>query len=387
MTQKNILIVTASIGSGHNKAASAVGNELKRRYPADNINVVDFMSLETAYINDLMKEIYFKMLELVPNLYEFLYKFTSGRLKGSSVQMLLAYFMKHNMVSLIKKYNADIIICTHPFPCAAAAYLKREKRFDVSLFTVITDFCLHQIWIYKNVDMYFVAHNGMKRQLIERGINEKRIQVTGIPIHRVFSDTYDREMLLKKFDLSANMPIILIMGGGLGLGGIKYALEELEKLSLPMQILVVAGANLSLWSEVNCYITHSRHLIKVWGYSHNINELMTVSSLLISKPGALTISEAMAKELPMLLHAPIPGPESENAAYLAEHGVAVWVQKKEAIGETVKELLTDKERLAWMKQKAKVLKQPYAAKKIVDIITGYMDGHDNNSNCLSKYGH
>ncbi len=372
MTPKNILIVTASIGSGHNKAAAAVNNELRLRYPSAKINVVDFMSPETAYLNDLLKEIYLKMLDFVPALYEFLYNFTSGRVKGSSLQALLAYFMKRNMASIVEKYNADIIICTHPFPCAAASYLKSKNQTSAAFFTVVTDFCLHQIWIYKNTDMYFVAHDGMKKELIERGIEETRIAVTGIPINRIFSESYDKQSLLKKYGLTDSMPIVLIMGGGLGLGGMKYALEELESLTIPMQILVVAGANLSLWSEVNCYITHSRHLIKVWGYSHSVNELMAISSILISKPGALTISEAMARELPMVLHAPIPGPESENATYLSENGAAIWVSKKEHIGETIRDILTDKERLQWMKQKAKALKQPYAAEKIVDAIAAYI---------------
>lgn len=372
MTQKNILIVTASIGSGHNKAAAAVNNELKKRYPSAKIDVVDFMSPETAYLNDLLKEIYLKMLDFIPALYEFLYNFTSGRVKGSSIQVLLAYFMKRNMASIIEKYHADIIICTHPFPCAAASYLKSKKQTNALLFTVVTDYCLHQIWIYKNVDMYFVAHSGLKKELIDRDIAADHITVTGIPINRLFSEPFDRTALLKKFGLNDNMPIILIMGGGLGLGSVKYALEELENLTFPMQLLVVTGANITLWSEVNCYIAHSRHLIKVWGYSHNINELMAISTLLISKPGALTISEAMARELPMVLHAPIPGPESENATYLADNGVAVWVQKKEHISETVKDLLTDVERLSWMKQNARTLKQPYAAQKVVDVITRFL---------------
>ncbi|WP_196592682.1 MGDG synthase family glycosyltransferase [Pectinatus sottacetonis] len=369
MTQKNVLIITASIGSGHNKAAAAVSNELKAKYPEINVNIVDFMSPETAYLNDLLKEIYLKMLDFVPTLYKFLYNFTAGRLKGSSVQVLLAHFMKRNMTSIVKKYQPDIIICTHPFPCAAASYLKEKQKINTRLFTIITDFCLHQIWIYKNVDMYFVAHEKMREELNERGINNDHIAVTGIPINKCFSEVYDKKALLKKFELKNNMPIILIMGGGLGLGGVKYALEALETLTMPIQILVVAGANVSLWSEVNNYLIHSRHLIRVWGYSHTINELMSVSSLLISKPGALTISEAMAMELPMILHAPIPGPEAQNAAYLSDNGAAISIQKPEYLSETVKNLLTDKERLMWMKKKAQCIKKPHAAADIVNIIS------------------
>ncbi len=373
MTQKNILIVTASIGSGHNKAAAAISNELKNRYPNAHINVVDFMSPDTAYLNDLLKEIYLKMLDFVPGLYKFLYSFTAGPVKGSSVQTLLAHFMKHNMASIVKKHQADIIVCTHPFPCAAAAYLKSKNELEAKLFTVVTDFCLHQIWIYKNVDMYFVAHEQLAQELYAKGLDKNHVTVTGIPINRNFTQEYDKKMLIKKFDLQENMPVILIMGGGLGLGGVQTALEALETLTIPMQILVVTGANVALWSEVNAYVTHSRHSIKVWGYSHNINELMAIASLLISKPGALTTSEAMAMELPMVLQTPIPGPEAENADYLVNNGVAVLIQKQEQISDIVKNVIGDEDRLAWMKEKARELKRPDAAKKIVDVIAYYME--------------
>ncbi len=368
MFNKNILIVTASIGSGHNKAAAAIADELRLKVPQARVTVIDFMSSQTAYLNKFMKDIYLKMLDLMPSVYEFFYKLSSDRRNGTLLQALFAYFMQRDMAALIKKSHADIVICTHPFPCAAASFLKRSGNLKFRLFTAITDFCLHQFWVYKEVDMYFVAHERVRNELIKHHIKAEHINVTGIPINRAFTKTYDRESLRQKYGLKAHMPAVLIMGGGLGLGGVRYALAQLEKLSIPLQILVVTGSNAALQRELKSYTAISRHKIRVWGYTHNVNELMAISTLLISKPGALTISEAMAMELPMILHEPIPGPESENAAYLADNGGAICIRRRENMSGIVKDLLSDAQRLEWIKKQLNRLKRPDAAPKAVEII-------------------
>lgn len=371
MHNKNVLIITASIGSGHNKAAEAISNEMKAKYPAASIHTVDFMSTKTAYLNGLLKEIYLKMLDFIPNLYEFLYNFTAGRLPGFSVQSLLAMAMKRNMEGLIRQYEADIVICTHPFPCAAASSLKKSGRLEALLVGVITDFSVHQMWVYENIELYFVAHQAMREDLIRRGIVAERIRVTGIPIARVFNSEYNRQALLAKFNLEPDLPVILIMGGGLGLGGVKFALHQLEDLSMPLQILVVTGTNAALWSEINEYAAGSKQRVEVWGYSNNVEELMAVATCLISKPGALTICEALAMELPMLLHEPIPGPETENAVYVAGNGAAVWIQDNEKLGVTLGQLLSRPAELANMRRQAGMCKRPQAAGDIVDAIAAY----------------
>ena len=371
MYKQNILIVTASIGSGHNKAAEAIGNEMKIKYPDAAVHTVDFMSTKTAYLNGFLKAVYLKMLDFMPNVYDFLYNFTGGRLRGFSAQSMLALAMKHNMEELVKRYQADIVVCTHPFPCAAAAYLKRHKKIDVLLACVITDFSIHQMWVYKNIDLYFVATEEARAELARRGVAKETIQATGIPVDRVFGLVYDRPSLLTKFNLRSDLPIALIMGGGLGLGGVKVALQQLETLAIPLQILVVTGANVSLWSEIKKYTSHSKHKIEVWGYSNNVQELMAVSSFLISKPGALTICEALAMELPMLLHEPIPGPETENAAYVAGKGAAIWIKENKKIGAMVEELLKDTAKLEQMRQNAHLLKKTGAAEAIVCCIRNH----------------
>lgn len=372
MSGKNILVVTASMGSGHNKAANAVAEAIKRKYPVNKINVIDFMSTETAYFNSLVKDIYLKMLDHTPSVYEFFYKFTSDSTKGSTIQSVFAHAMKKDMRELIKKYEADMVICTHPFPCAAASYLKQTGEINIPLITVMTDFCVHQFWLYKNIDIYFTANDLLKKEMVNQGLLEERIFVTGIPVGYNFRVDYNRDDLLAKFKLEKDKPVALIMGGGLGLGGVKNALCQLERLKKEIQILVITGANVALWSEMNEYAQHSKHKIFVWGYSHNIQEFMSVATFLISKPGALTISEALTRELPMILHDPIPGPEVDNAKFVSDNGAAIWVKHQDTLDAVVREVLSDATILPKLRNNAKVLKKPYASDNIADVIANML---------------
>ncbi|MBS7211784.1 MAG: UDP-N-acetylglucosamine--LPS N-acetylglucosamine transferase [Megamonas funiformis] len=372
MSGKNILVVTASMGSGHNKAANAVAEAIKRKYPVNKINVIDFMSTETAYFNSLVKDIYLKMLDHTPSVYEFFYKFTSDSTKGSTIQSVFAHAMKKDMRELIKKYEADMVICTHPFPCVAASYLKQTGEINIPLITVMTDFCVHQFWLYKNIDIYFTANDLLKKEMVNQGLLEERIFVTGIPVGYNFRVDYNRDDLLAKFKLEKDKPVALIMGGGLGLGGVKNALCQLERLKKDIQILVITGANVALWSEMNEYAQHSKHKIFVWGYSHNIQEFMSVATFLISKPGALTISEALTRELPMILHDPIPGPEVDNAKFVSDNGAAIWVKHQDTLDAVVREVLSDATILPKLRNNAKVLKKPYASDNIADVIANML---------------
>ena len=372
MSGKNILVVTASMVSGHNKAANAVAEAIKRKYPVNKINVIDFMSTETAYFNSLVKDIYLKMLDHTPSVYEFFYKFTSDSTKGSTIQSVFAHAMKKDMRELIKKYEADMVICTHPFPCAAASYLKQTGEINIPLITVMTDFCVHQFWLYKNIDIYFTANDLLKKEMVNQGLLEERIFVTGIPVGYNFRVDYNRDDLLAKFKLEKDKPVALIMGGGLGLGGVKNALCQLERLKKDIQILVITGANVALWSEMNEYAQHSKHKIFVWGYSHNIQEFMSVATFLISKPGALTISEALTRELPMILHDPIPGPEVDNAKFVSDNGAAIWVKHQDTLDAVVREVLSDATILPKLRNNAKVLKKPYASDNIADVIANML---------------
>ena len=349
-----ILILSASIGSGHTKAAESL-----QKIFGKSAQVVDFMSKEISTLNWLTKKIYLAALRFIPDLYDRIYKFADGKKVGVSARFLSSVLMYLPFVRLLNKFRPEIVICTHPFPESAASlwkflHAKSDKNFLLA--TVLTDYSLHEIWIYGEVDAYFVATEEMKRELSNHCRTGQKIFATGIPIDEKFSSA-------KKIPNS--ITTILIMGGGLGLGSIEETLTELDKIKFPLKIIVVAGQNENLLTKLRRK-TFS-HPTEIFGYVSEVDKLMAQADLLITKPGALTMTEAFAAGLPLILHAPIPGPEALNAAYATAHGAAIEVGDKK-ISAVVEEILKNPARLQNMKLAAKKISKPLAASDIANLI-------------------
>lgn len=351
-----ILILSASIGSGHTKAAKSLQKIL-----GDSAQVIDFTAKEISTLSWLTKKFYLSALRFIPDLYDRIYKFADGRKVGVSARFLSSALMYLPFARLLNKFNPDVVICTHPFPEAAASlwkflHAKSDKNFLLA--AVLTDYSLHEIWIFGEVDAYFVATEEMKRDLAAHCRAGQKIFATGIPIDKEFS-------CVKKIHNSCTT--ILIMGGGLGLGSIEETLLELNKIKMPLSIIVVTGQNENLSARLKKLQGKIFHPLKIFGYVSKVDKLMATADLLITKPGALTMTEAFAVGLPLILHAPIPGPEFKNAEYAVTHGAAISVGDRK-ISAVVEELLREPARLVEMKSCAKKIARPNAATEIIERI-------------------
>ena len=366
--KKRILILTASVGSGHIKAAQAVAEELRRQAPETELFTVDFMSREISFLHWLMKKLYLIILALVPNLYDHCYKLSGEGSGGSLAQGAFSCLMLPVLRKILAQYQPDLVLCTHPFPEGACALLKKkgsaEKR-NLPLAVVMTDYSLHQIWLYPQVDAYFMATESMKEEIEKRGLQPQLAVASGIPVSMELREMLPKGELRKELGLD-ELPTVLLMGGGLGLGGLDETLRQLEKLPQKLQLLVIAGRNEKLLAKVQAISRESHHAIRCWGYTDEARRLMGASDLLITKPGGLTISEAFVLGLPMLLHDPIPGPETENAVYATRHGAALWLHPGEPLARAVTELLQGG--LASMGEKSRACARPEAASLIAEKI-------------------
>lgn len=365
-----ILLVSASVGAGHTQAAQAVKTAIECRGWAA-AEVVDFMAGENSYLNTLVKESYLKMIDIFPDMYDLMYRLSQMPLPGSKVQNLMAITMKRSMLTLVNEYRPDAIICTHPFACGAAAYLKRTHRITIPLIGVITDFAVHRFWCYSETDLYFVATSELKQELAMHGIDQAHIHATGIPIDPKFNHLPappDQAAVRQALGFTNNHPVILIMGGALGMGDLEQAVLAIDALPQPLNLVVVAGRNATLRRSLLAKAQDLVHPVKVIGYTRHISELMAAANLLITKPGALTISEALSMHLPMLLCQAIPGQEEENAAYLTREGAALWTQNSHSLADTMSDLLTKPEQLGHMRDRAALLARPAAAQTIADIV-------------------
>ena len=346
MGRVHILILTASIGAGHTRAAEAIHAAIAARAGENvRISVVDFMARDVSVIHYLMKRVYLMMLRFVPNLYDVFFRFAGSAAGGGVVRSAFAWVMVRTMGRLIRSYRPDLVVATHPFPEGAAAAISRQltARYggDFLLAALLTDYALHRIWLSRGVDTYFVATEAMAAQMAELGIDRSLVHVTGIPIARAERHV-NRAAAKERAGVPFELPALLLMGGGLGLGDIERTLCALETSQERLAVLVVAGHNAALAAHARTVASHSRHTIRVFSYTDEVHVLMRAADLLITKPGALTLSEAFAAGLPLLLHDPIPGPETENAVYATRRGSAVWLHPGEQIVPAVAEILANR---------------------------------------------
>ena len=347
---KSFLIVTASVGSGHEKAAAAVAESIQKQHPDAVINIIDFMSMQTSWINALMKKCYLNMLYFVPNLYEFMYQFTAGKKKGGFVKWAMSSVIVYSMKELIKRYRPDTIICTHPFPADAVSHLLQHRQVSFDSCAIITDYSVHQMWVCPKLNHYFVAIDSMRDQLVEFGISRDIIHVSGIPVSEPFCRDYDKGQCRRELGLTMDKPLVMMMGGGLGLGGMDGALDQLEKIREQLQLMVIAGRNDELKRKVEAFAKTSHHEVLTWGYTDKVAVMMAAADILITKPGALTLTEAMSLGLPMVLHEPIPGPETDNARFMSEGGMAIWLHSGDSLAKIIGNLLKHPEKLSLMRQ-------------------------------------
>ena len=359
--KKRVLIVSASIGSGHHQAARAIAAELARRQDNLQVTIADFMEDTDSYLAAFMKEAYLKMLELSPNMYDLVYRVSQAPLPGFKAQGLLARVLQGGMAQLVRRHRPDLIIATHPFPCGAAAYLRDSRRLRAPLVGVITDFAVHRLWVYEHVDAYFVAAPEIKRELSALGVPARRIYASGIPVHPQFTANAGGRGILGELSLAADQPLVLLMGGGLGMGGIRQALASMDELKLPLQFVVLAGKNKELQGKLQEETKNLRHAVRVLGYTDRIPELMRAAAMLVTKPGALTVCEALVSETPLLLYEPIPGQEWENAVFLTQRGVALWAKNRQELKDGVTTLLTRPEQVEKLRKEAEALRRPAAA--------------------------
>jgi processive 1,2-diacylglycerol beta-glucosyltransferase len=367
MKSKKILIVSASIGNGHMQAASAIYEEL-RATTSCNVEIVDFLQvgqfryprlnrLQIELMN-LMKSSYYGILKVAPNVYKEIYKFTENQ-QTRKLHDFINVANQKTMAGLIMCYRPHAVVCTHPFPLGAASALRLRYRLHYTLSGVITDFAVHPWWIAGGVDHYFVASEMMGYHLQEYGIPYSGITSCGIPVGRKFEPAERKAM--------GKIPKLLVMGGGLGFGRMEATLQKLEKMPKPVEVAVIAGNNEELEQELKLLAKTLRNKITVLPFSNHIAAMMKQADLLITKPGGLTCSEALAVNLPMILIDPLPGQEEKNAAYLNQQGSALWLQEEGDFVAKVGTILFGKpELLIEMQKKCAEISPRYARIEIAE---------------------
>ncbi|TDF94817.1 MGDG synthase family glycosyltransferase [Paenibacillus piri] len=354
--KEKILILTGSLGEGHNKAAQALLEAARMYRPDVEVKVVDFLVWTHPHLHALGKYCYLQWVKSLPSVYGYLYSKTREDNAYSKWFKRMRSFNTGRMLELLDEVKPTEVVSTFPGAAAAMSYLKSNGLTSVPTVTVLTDYTDHSYWIHPCTDRYLVGAEHVKQKLLRYRIPEQRIVVTGIPIRQPFTMKYDRRALRDKHQLDLTMPTVLIMGGGHGVIGKQLMSVLLSKeLRTPVQFIFVCGRNEKLRHRLSEELEGARthHRIRITGYVDHVHELMALSDLIVTKPGGLTVSEALALELPMMLYKPIPGQEQDNAAYLVSLGAAVQAETADDLKEQLMQVIYNRSLLLKLKRNAR----------------------------------
>lgn len=359
---KKVIILTTSTGQGHNQAAKSLTDLLQK----NNYKCIkyDFLSNSSRFLTNIIINGYTVSAMSFPSIYGLIYRLTNNRFTNILINIPFL-FIRKRLYNLIKSEKPDLIISTHPLGVGILNKLK-EEGLDIPFISVVTDFKAHYSYISKNVDIYITGSDYTKKSLIDKNIEGNRIYPLGIPIKESFFDRDENIPYIKNKEYFN----ILLMSGSMGLKNISYVLDELLENQHKLRITVVCGNNISLKNNLmdHCNKNYKNKKLHILGFSNDIASFMEYSDVIISKPGGLTVTESIAKNLPLIIPFAIPGQEKENTEFLTKEGYALSTNNIKEINPLINSLIKDSSILENMKHKLEDLSNTYSQTSIVDIV-------------------
>jgi processive 1,2-diacylglycerol beta-glucosyltransferase len=363
---KKVLILSEAIGSGHTKAAEALMQGISYLAPSIQTKILEVGQTLHPLTTRLLFNTYLKIIIRSPLLWRKMYGYQQTK-PLSNWKKFIIYQLFHRQIDVLLDHEKPhLVICTHPFTTSSVSRLKR-RGYKFSLISVITDYYVHGAWVHSEVDVYLASTEDVKNQLINIGIPKNRIVVTGLPIRSNFWVKKNKHEIRKKLKLK-NIPTVIIMGGGLGLGGIQQLAHTLIKWKEKIQVIICTGFNKTLKNALlRDKMFHHPHF-HILGFVDLIDEWMVAADLIITKPGGLTCFEALSTGLPMYIYQPITGHEEKNCDFLINNHLAIKIDDINNIDITIEKLLYSPEELVFLHKKMREFQQkidPLASAKFI----------------------
>jgi processive 1,2-diacylglycerol beta-glucosyltransferase len=366
MAARRFLLLHITGRSGHHRASCAIAQTLSDLDPRAVVVNVDAFDYTSPFVRWAITRTYVSLIRHQPDIWEYLYDNPGVHRRIHYFRALLHRYQAAKFGRLLDEVRPDAIVCTQAYPCGIAADFKKHHGMSIPLIGVLTDYAPHLYWFHETVDTYVVPSEQVKRRFVTRGVDPSRVKVLGIPIDPRFAQQESRAEAVRHFGLDPSKPILLLMGGGTGFGQLRDIVRTLDTLPQPCQLVVIAGTNRQLlsWLQGQRY----RHPVRILGYTDEVPTLMAAATLIVSKPGGLTTSEALARHLPLVIVNPIPGQEAYNARFLLSEGAAVQAVSPWTARQTVRDLLDNPEQLDAMRRRAAELAHPAAAQDIATLL-------------------
>ena len=361
-----VLILTASYGSGHLAAASALAAAF--REAGTDVTVVDhFRELVHPLFARVSHALYPWVLRRAPFAWGLGYSLGDRMATESPLTLGVTRVGRHRLARMLRHLAPDVVVTVHATPSAVMSSLREMGESVPAHTTVVTDFVAHSQWMARHVDRYCVAAEEVKHEYVARGIPPQRIAVTGVPVAWAFERPLDPLEARRQLDLSADTPVVLAMAGSYGsLGRLPDATRALLRASRPVQGLVVCGLDATLQARLQRLAEGTR--IHALGYAHDVRLLMAASDILVTKAGGMTLAEATAAELPLILFGSLPGQERQNERFAARAGIALAARSRAELTALLERALSTPGLLERMRRRMRRLRRPDASRHIVDLV-------------------
>jgi len=371
-----VLILSITAGGGHNSTAKALSSYLSGK--GIEVQILDTYHYLNRILGDTVSKGYLLSISNAKLAYEKIYSTLEKRKKNAhqlSATRLSNYFFLHKMKKYIDNYNPDVIICTHIFAGIIVDILKQKREIRAKTYGILTDFTFHPYWEESLHFDYIVTPNELlSRQAKLKGFSDSQILPLGIPIDPKFGIEISKSDARSKIGLNPDKFTILVMGGSMGYGDMENTIDELDKINYDFQIISICAGNKEAKSTIDSKIGEYSHTIINYGYTNEVDLFMSASDCIITKPGGLTTSEALAKRLPIIINSMIPGQENRNTTFLTNAGVAMTATDTVPTEEVIYQMFSNPNRIELMQKATDIIRKPDSTSNICNFI---IDNHNN----------
>lgn len=365
---KKILILTGSFGNGHLQVTQSVVNQFNEMN-LDNLTVIEHDLFLEAHpiLTSICKKWYINSFKYFRNMYKAFYYSRPDQLD----KCFYKYYGLNKLINLLLKEKPDLILLTFPTPVMSV--LTEQFNMNIPIATVMTDYRMQKNWITPHSQRYYLATEDLKDEFASIGIPKSQIKVTGIPIADKFEEDIDKTSWLRQNSLAPDKPTILMSAGAFGVSkGFDQMIQEILNRSPHSQVVMICGKNKELKRTLSAQFKNYDNVLIV-GYTKHMNEWMASSQLMITKPGGITISEALTRQTPMIFLNPAPGQELENANYFEEKGFGLIADTPEEAIQQVATLTNTPSKIAEMTQSMNESRIPYSTYKLCNDLLNLLD--------------
>ena len=371
--KKKILIVYASYGSGHKSVAEYVYEYFKEHSNDLEIKIIDIMEYGNliAKLNVKMFNLCFKFQNSFSSTIG--YELFDSKIATSPYKEIVRLLFKSDLTTDILAYKPDVLIATHFFGGIVMGKINKKYKLNTKIITIITDYASHAIWLqnHKRENAIVVSNEIVGRELLKFGVPAEKIFPFGIPLSSKFKKVDANTSKIKfKYNIkNHNLTFLFFGGGSLGSSYTYGYLKEILKLKLNINIIFVSGKNVKLQNRCNNYIKRENiKNVTVLGFTKDISNLLNIADVVITKPGGLSVTEALEMKTPMILIPGNGGQENHNAKFVTKNHFGLRVRNARQLAKTVKKLTENKKIIQEMYQNLKNYEENTSVQKLFNLV-------------------